>query len=309
MLIKILWNILAPIFLVAGVGLWGRRRLGLDSRTFSAAAFYILTPSLVFDSLFHIQIAWHDLGRILGFSVVMIATLLLLGLVIARGFRWERDMVSAFVLTLVLLNNGNYGIPLNQFAFGQIGSELAVLYYTVNAVFGNTFGVFIASSGSASVRAALKGLLRVPMIYATVIAILMRSLALTPPLPLMRAVGLLGDAAVPVMMMILGMQLASIDANSGIGPAGIATVIRLVLSPVLATVVSGMLGMEGMIRVVGITQWGTPTAVLAAVLATQYNCRPRYVAMVIFISTLLSILTMPVLLSRVGGGVLVGLDG
>ncbi len=305
-LINILWNILAPIFLVAGVGLLGRRRLHLDSRTFSAAAFYILTPSLVFDSLFRIQIAWQDLGRVLGFCVAMLLALLTLGFAIARGLRWGRAMTSAFILTLVLLNNGNYGIPLNRFAFGAVGSELAVLYYTVNAVFGNTFGVFIASSGKASVRQALRGLLRVPMIYATVLALLLRALAIAPPVPLMRAVGLLGEAAVPVMMMILGMQLASMDARSAGGPAWIATGIRLVVSPLLAVAFTDALGMEGMIRVVGITQWGTPTAVLAAVLATQYDCQPRYVAVVIFITTLLSVVTMPILLSQVGGALVRG---
>ncbi len=306
MLLTIFWNILTPIFLVAGVGYWGRRRLAFDGRTFSAAAFYILTPCLVFDSLFRIQIEWQDLGRILGFTLAMVLALIVLGLLIARGLRWERAMASAFVLTLVLLNNGNYGIPLNRFAFGEAGAQLAVLYYTINAILGNTLGVFIASSGSADVKVALKGLLRVPMIYATVTAIVLRSLALEPPLPFMRAVGLLGNAAVPVMLMILGVQLSSIDVREGMKPTWIATGIRLVLSPLLAMVVANALGMQGMARAVGITQWGVPTAVLAAVLATQYDCKPRYVAIVVFTTTLLSILTMPVLLSQMAGEILAG---
>jgi len=306
-LLKVLWNILVPIFLVAGAGWWGRRRLGIDSRSFSVAAFYILTPSLVFDSLFRIQIAWQDLGRILGFFLAMVATLLILGLLIARILGWERAMTSAFVLTLVLVNNGNYGIPLNRFAFGEVGSQLAVLFYTANAIFANTAGVLIASSGNTDLKLALKGLLRVPMIYATVAAILLRALALEPPLPLMRAVNLLGNAAVPVMMMILGMQLSSIDTRDEMKPAWIATGIRLVLSPLLAVALSGLLGLEGLVRIVGITQWGTPTAVFTAVLATQYDCKPRYVAMVILATTLLSILTMPVLLSWVGKGMLAGM--
>jgi len=300
-LLKIFWNILTPIFLVASVGWWGRRRLGIDSRSLTTAAFYILTPSLVFDSLFRIQIAWQDLGRVLGFFLAMVATLLILGVIISRALGWGRAMTSAFILTLVLVNNGNYGIPLNQFAFGEVGSQLAVLFYTANAIFANTIGVLIASSGNTDVRMALKGLLRVPMIYATAAALLLRALSLEPPLPFMRAVGLLGNAAVPVMMMILGMQLSSIDATNSLRPAWVATGIRLVLSPLLAIVLSSALGLEGLVRIVGIVQWGTPTAVFTAVLASQYDCRPRYVAMVIFTTTLLSVLTMPVLLDQVGG--------
>ncbi len=304
MLIEIFWNILTPIFLVAGVGFWGRRRLRLDSHTLSAAVFYILTPCLVFSSLYHLQVEWQDVARVLGFYLSMAAALAGLGLAIAFALRWERAMTSAFVMTLVLLNNGNYGIPLNRFAFGEVGAQVAVLYYAFSAILGNTVGVLIARSGSAGLMAALKGLLRVPLIYATVLAILLRLSGIEPPLPLLRAVELLGDAAVPVMLMILGMQLASIEVNNDMKPAWVATMIRLVFSPLLATVMTSVWGLQGMMRTVGITQWGVPTAVLSAVLATQYDCKPRYVATVVLTTTLLSVITMSVLLSLVGVGAL-----
>lgn len=304
MLIEIFWNILTPIFLVASVGFWGRRRLALDSRTLSAAVFYILTPCLVFTSLYHLQVEWRDVARILAFYLSMATALAGLGLVIAFVLHWERALASAFVLTLVLLNNGNYGIPLNRFAFGEVGEQFAVLYYALSAILGNTIGVLIARSSSASLIVALKGLPRVPLIYATALAILLRLSGMEPPLPFLRAAELLGDAAVPVMLMILGMQLASIEVHGDMGPAWVAAVIRLVLSPLLATVMANVWGLQGMMRIVGITQWGVPTAVLSAVLATQYDCKPRYVATAVLITTLLSVITMSVLLSLIRTGAL-----
>ncbi|MCS7221904.1 MAG: AEC family transporter [Anaerolineae bacterium] len=304
MLIEIFWNVLTPIFLVAGVGFWGRRRLALDGHTFSAAVFYILTPCLVFTSLYHLQVEWRDVVRVMGFYLSMAVALASLGFVIALALRWERAMASAFVMTLVLLNNGNYGIPLNRFAFGEVGAQFAVLYYALSAILGNTAGILIARSGSTSLMTALKGLRRVPLIYATALAILLRLSGMPPPSPLLRAAGLLGEAAVPVMLMILGMQLASIEVSSDMRPTWMAAVIRLVLSPLLATVMTSAWGLQGMARMVGITQWGVPTAVLSAVLATQYDCKPRYVATVVLITTLLSAITMSVLLSLIGTGAL-----
>jgi len=301
-LVGVFWNILTPIFLVAGVGFWGRRRLALDSHTLSTAVFYILTPCLVFHSLYHLQVEWQDMARILMFYLSMVAALASLGLTIAFALRWDRAMTSAFVMTLVLLNNGNYGIPLNRFAFGEVGAQFAVLYYALSAILGNTVGVLIAHSGSAGLMTALKGLTRVPLIYATLLVVLLRLFRVEPPLPFLRAVELLGDAAVPVMLLILGMQLASIEMNSEMGPVWVATVIRLVISPLLATVMTNAWELQGMMRIVGITQWGTPTAVLSAVLATQYNCKPRYVATVVLITTLFSAITMSVLISLIGAG-------
>jgi predicted permease len=61
-------------------------------------------------------------------------------------------------------------------------------------------------------------------------------------------------------------------------------------------VLTNALGMEGLIRTVGIAQWSAPTAVTTLVLACQYDCQPRYVAGVILATTLLSVVTVPVLL-------------
>lgn len=304
MLISILWNILTPILLVAATGFWGRRRLGFDSRTLSSAAFYVFTPSLVFRSLFFVEIQPADLARLLGFWLTMSALLIVLALLVARARRWEREMTSAFVLTVVLLNAGNFGIPLNRFAYGDAGAQLAVLYYSLSAIFCNTVGVLIASSGHTDFKVALRGLARTPMIYATAIALLARALHVSLPLPLLRAVELLGDAAVPVMLLLLGMQLSSIEVNRDLGPAWAAVGMRLVLSPLLAVACANWWGLTGMMRAVGVTQWGVPTAVISAVLAAQYNCRPRYVAVVILLTTLLSILTMPLLLNWVAGDAL-----
>lgn len=306
-LARILWNILLPIFLVAGVGWFGRRRLRVDGRTLSTLAFYVLTPSLVFTSLFHIQISLTDLGRVLAFVGGMIVTMALLGLLIARLAGWDRALTSAFVLTLVVLNNGNYGIPLNRFAFGDAGSQIAVMFYAISAFFSNTLGVLIATSGHTDLGPALKSMLRVPMIYATAIAIACRALGVQPPAPVMRAVELLADAAVPVMLLILGVQLSSISAGDSLLTVMVATGLRLVVSPIIAVGMAHLMGLQGMTRVVGIVQWGVPTAVIAAVLATQYDCKPTYVAMTIFATTLMSIVTMPLLLGRVAAGMLVGM--
>jgi predicted permease len=112
----------------------------------------------------------------------------------------------------------------------------------------------------------------------------------------MRAVEMCGTAAVPVLLMILGIQLAQLETDKDIGATTWAIGFRLVLAPLLATLITGMIGMQGLTRTVSIIQWGVPTAITTMVLALQYDAQPRYVAGVILLTTLLSLVTIPILL-------------
>jgi len=92
------------------------------------------------------------------------------------------------------------------------------------------------------------------------------------------------------------MQLAQLQTGSEIGPTALAVGLRLVGAPLLAVAMTDVLRMEGLMRAVSIVQWSVPTAITTIVLALQYDCQPRYVARVILATTLLSVVTIPILL-------------
>src|SRR5262249_49397511 len=103
----------------------------------------------------------------------------------------------------------------------------------------------------------------------------------------------------PLLLVMLGMQLAQLQTGSAIGPTALAVGLRLIVAPLLAVVLTSVLRMDGTLRAISILQWSTPTAVTTLVLALQYNasnCQPRYVAGVILATTLLSMVTIPMLL-------------
>lgn len=103
-------------------------------------------------------------------------------------------------------------------------------------------------------RQAFRNLASVPLLYATALALIARALAITLPTPLLRGVGLCGAAAVPVLLLMLGIQLAQLQMGRDIGPTTLAMGLRLVVAPLLAVVLTDALGMEGLIRMVSIAQ-------------------------------------------------------
>jgi predicted permease len=197
-------------------------------------------------------------------------------------------------------NAGNFGLSLNQFAFGEAALAYASLYFVTSIVLTYTVGAFIASLGSSSIGQALLGVFKIPVVYAVALALLFNGLGLKMPLPLNRALTLLSDATVPLMLVLMGLQLQRSTWSNQIRAVSLSNFIRLLAAPALAIGLSLLFGLQGPARQAGIAESGTPTAVMMTVLATEYDVEPSFVTTVVFLSTLLCPLTLTPLLAYLG---------
>jgi len=291
------YNVLSPIFLIVGLAVLLDRRFTLDPRVFSRAVIYLFSPCLVFSGIARSDLNAGELGLIMAMAALSSLLMALIGWGEARLFRFDRKLASAFVLSVVSVNAGNYGLPLNDFAFGQAGLQRAIVFFVVTAMISNTLGVYLASRGTASVRRSLLNVLTVPLPYATVLGFLVNIKDIVLPLPLDRAVTLLGQAAVPGMLIVLGLQLSRTSVMGRGGPILLATVTRLGLAPLIALLLASLLGLAGLTRQVSIIQASMPTAAMAGVLATEFNSDAEFTTAVILVSTLASIVTLSILLT------------
>jgi predicted permease len=293
----VIYNVLAPIFLIIGLAVLLDRLFAPDPRAFSRAVVYLFSPCLVFDGIAHSDLQAQELGLIVAVAAMSSLLVALVGWGEARLFRFGRKLESAFILSVVLVNAGNYGLPLNEFAFGRAGLQRAIVFYVVTSVVANTLGVYLASRGAASIRRSLLNVLLVPLPYATGLGFAVNATGTELPVPLSRAVGLLGQAAVPCMLLILGLQLSRTSVKGRLGPIALATVTRLAVAPLIAFALVDLLGLSGLARQVTIIEASMPTAVMGGVLATEFGSDAQFTTAVILVSTLASIVTLSVLLS------------
>lgn len=297
-------NIIAPILLVAGLAVLFDRRFRPEPRVLSRLVIYLLSPFLILSSMATSDLQAGEMGLIIVMALLSILLVWLVGWVLARLFRFDQKLQSVFLLTVVLINAGNYGLPLNEFAFGRSGLERAVIFYVATSVVTNTLGIYLASRGTASIRQSLLNILKVPMPYATALGFLLNISGVSLPLPLERATGLLGQAAVPVMLIILGLQLSRLSRMSFVidrlGPVLLAAGLRLVVAPLVALPLVSLLGLSVLTGQVSIVQASMPTAVMAGVLATEFGNDAQFATAVIMVSTLASVVTLSVLLYVVG---------
>jgi predicted permease len=292
-------NIL-PIFIVAAMGFVLRSRQKIDIRSVSRVSFYIFSPALVFSALVNTTLSSDELIDLALFTVVVV---ILMGIV-ALGFsllmRLSRPETTAMLLVVMFVNGGNYGLTLNQLRYGQAGLDRAIVYFMVSTMLVFTLGVFIASLGKANWRQSLKRLVTLPSFYAVISAILVYNFSISLPEPILLSIDLAGAAAIPTMLIVLGMQLADLSDLGRIRLAIPASLIRLLIGPIVGVVVASVIGLQGLSRSTAIIEASTPTAVINTILATEFEVRPGLVTATVVVSTLLSAITLPVVITLLG---------
>src|SRR5439155_17762969 len=169
--------------------------------------FYALIPCLVVHLLVTSEITGPQFGRMALLAVMVVAAMGVIGRVVAKPLRLSRSELSAFLLVVMFSNGGNYGLPVVLFAFGNEALSHATVYFVTSSMLTYTVGVFLAAAGRRSVGRAILGITKVPAIYGVAAAFVVLATGVSVPTTVMRPIGLLSDAALPMMILVLGMQL------------------------------------------------------------------------------------------------------
>jgi len=291
---------LLPIFLIAASGYLLGHWLEVDPRALSRVVFYIFSPILIFDLLIHSQLNSNDMLHIMGFTIAQIVLIGLLVWLIARTLKLDRKTTAAVMLTTIFMNAGNFGLSLNSFAFGQEGLAHASIFFVTMALLAYTAGVAIASLGTFNIQETLRALIKVPTIYAALAAALFITQGWQLPTYLERTTSLLSDATIPAMLVVLGLQLQKMRRTWEWKALALAGSMRLIGAPLLAITTASIFSLEGTAYQAGIMEASMPTAVITIVLATEYNVKPALVTTVVFVTTLLSPVTLTPLLAYLG---------
>ncbi len=299
-LLNVFVNNLLPILLLSGAGFALGRALKLDSRPLGRVIFYILSPVLVFNLLTSSKLAVESIILMMGYSASTMLIIAGIALVVGKLLRLERSVLTIVVLTSLFANNGNYGLPLISFAFGQEALAYASIYFVTNSLLLYTVGVLIASLGHLRLKEALLGLLKVHAIYAIILAVVFIRTGWTLPAPIQKAVELTAGGAVPAMLILLGLELQKVEWTHNFRALSIPVVCRLLVGPIIGLAMAALFGLNSTARKDGITEAGMPSAVMTTILASEYKLDASLVTAIVFVSTILSPLTLTPLLYFLG---------
>lgn len=293
-------NVLFPILVLVSVGYFLAKRGHLDGEMLSKISFWFLSPALIFSALLENEIAsevFYEFGGfVLIFSLIMWLIALLSGRIASLG----SETTAALSLSIVFTNAGNYGLPLLLFAFGEEAFAYGVVYISISTFVMSTLGVIISTWGESFSFKPFINIFKTPIFYSVVLAVLIKSFAIELPLFVIRPIDLMADAAIPMLLVLLGAQLVGVQLGKRIRLISYASALRLGAAPLIAWGLASLFGFSGLIFKVAIIESSMPAAVNALVLATYYRRDPRLVSSVVLTTTTLSVVTLTVLLMLLG---------
>ena len=295
-LLSVFINVILPVFGIVVLGYLLGGRLELQARTLTRVAYYVFVPAFIFKAISTANVPLADTLKMISYIVVAH----LLGVVVAggigRALGRSREMIAAFIMIASFGNVGNYGLAVIRFHLGESAIVPSTIYFVAITVAAFVICVGAAGWAHGGSRGAVWGVLKTPALWAVIPALAVSQGGFHVPLMLVRMLGLLADAMIPVMLFALGLQLLEQKRVTLSTDVFLASSIRLLLVPCITWLVVGFFGLGRIESVSGVLQAGMPTAVLVAIIAKENNIVPGFVTSVVLVSTLASLLTLTFLM-------------
>ena len=296
-LLSVFASDLLPIFLIAGAGYALARWRNASATTLTHVVFYALLPCFAFRLLISTVATGREFALMVVLAVLVMAAMALVGGLLALALGLSRAESSVLLLVVMFSNGGNYGLPVVSFAFGEEALSYGTVFFLTGSVLTNTLGAFLAAAGRRTAGQALKSVLRMPALYGIAAALLVLLTGVTVPMPLLRPITMLSDAALPLMILVLGMQLGRAARPRRPGLVAAAVCVSLVAAPLVALGLTSLLNVSGPARQAAVVLSSMPVAVATTILALEFDASPDFVTSAVFVSTLLSPLTLTPLIA------------
>lgn len=314
----IFFEVIAPVLLVVGVGAVLQWRINLDIKTLAKMTVWTLVPSFLFYAIYKSDadvLNWHMIGNV---ALANVVPMLIVGGItyfVLRKLNVPGPAIAAMVLSAVVVNAGNFGIPVAELAYegsmklkfkgmqeAKEGKEIQALCVMVSNLMLWCFGyTILAIAKGNGIKKALFGYFKLPMIYAIVAAFVCRDNKIELPVTIEKPLELLYNATVPIMLLTLGAQLAKSARWPRWQYVAPVLIIKLIVLPAVTAVYVVMIGVWPWPGAQLVISAAAPAAVNVLLLTLELDGDADLAADCVFWTTIFSAITATVALAIVAG--------
>lgn len=293
---------IAAIFLLLLVG-YGAKKVRVlkssDASVVNVIIIYLTMPAFIFTAVYQKPLpdgAWSAP------VVVIISEMVLLGIAygVGRVLRLDRPTTGGLMLAAAFGNTGFLGYPVTIAAWPNRPEALVTSVMVDNfamAMWLNSIGIAVAATfaGTSFDRKNMLAFLKTPLLPATVLSLLLRTSHV--PEPFVISMKYLGAATIPLAMLSLGLSLSTNSIKGMSKPFLAAFALKVAVLPVLVHFGLNAAGVNGVVHDAAVLEASMPSAVMSGVVAGQYGANGPFVSAAIFLMTLFSLGTIPLVLT------------
>lgn len=286
----ILSRITLPLLALVVMGYGAQRRLQFDVTTLTGVQLYVIAPAALVYFPYATKLPLGAAWPVLWFSAAHFAFLFALGWGIAAALGMSREIRGLTALVAVYSNSGYYGIPLINLAFPADYLLFQTVVTSLHSILIAPLAFLaFASRGEGNFW---KAMITAPLLPAVALGFLLKGLGITLPDVLLVPLKLLANSFTPMALLLLGVQLASIDGKVGRAPLALGVTLRMIVAPATAWLFAALLGFPPGQIAFFVVSAAAPAAVFITIFAIEYKAEPGLASMIVFLSTVVSALTV-----------------
>ena len=284
-----IFEIVAPVFILAAVGyFWVKFGFEYRVEFVTQFAMAIALPCLVFTALMKTEFQPYYFGNLLMATIMGYFSLAILAYIFVKIFNLGQ---RTFLMPLISGNTGNLGLPLCLFAFGDSGFGYAIIVFSVTSIVAFTIGVWVVAGGGS-----LKQLLKEPLVASTVFGLIFMWQGWETPSFLTNSLELIGQMAIPMMLITLGVAVARLEITD-VKKSFVISFCKIFFGIASAIFVSFLFDLPEVAISVLILQFSMPIAVTSYLLAEKYGADANAVAGLVVVSTFITVGISPILIA------------
>lgn len=295
----VFFQVVAPILIMLGIGASLQLKFQFNLKALSNLITYCLMPAAVFINIYETKVNAGVLGKIIVYLLIFSVCLMVLGSIVSKLLKLNRNQAAIYKNSVVLINSGNYGIPVSQmlFAANPLGTSIQIIIVIFQNVITYTYGLYNLISSTKSGLGILRSLLRLPLVHALILGALMNIFDIGIPVFLRIPVDYLANAFISIALITLGAQLAQLDIKTILNKVILTSTIgRLVLGPMLAFGLILLMGFEGVVAQSLFIASAFPTSRNSSTLALEYDVEANLAAQIVLFSTVVSCITVTIVI-------------
>lgn len=277
------------------------KRIGLlkeeDVETLNNIVINIALPCMIFNALYNADVSL--LPRLSILTVYILITSLIVGILtysLLKILGWDSKKIWSFMVVVVLGNTGFLGYPITQGIFGNAGLIRAVFCDVSTSITFVVLSFILILIFGGTMKTAIKKIITFMPLWAIILGIIFNifSIPITPVG--LTVVSYLAGATIPLIMISLGLSLNIRGLKNHLKEVSLASVIKLVIYPLIALGVLSLLHITGFNHTIGFIEATMSSAMLGLVIAITYKLDWELTSDCIFTTTLFSLVTIPIFL-------------
>lgn len=285
-------TVLLPLLVAVGGGWILGNTTQVPASPLSLVGMNLLGPALL---LAHIPYSLNHQARLLLLVLLSTGCMLFIAFLIGSILfpSLNENERRGFILGASLANFGFFGLPLVRLALPPEAEELAFILIAFLNIPTGIIAAWIAAPPGNFPR-VFKEVFRLPFVWAVIVTLLFGYLKWKLPSPLVSALSFCGESAVPLMLVVLGIELARVPLKTYIStPVLVAALLRLFIFPALTWLLARLLELPPLAQKTVVLQLATPTGVTSLLYFSLFGRDTRLIAAITLITTLLAFFVLP----------------